>query len=303
MGCDLGRRAVAVAGLLALAASAALAGQAVAQPSAQQTSQGEFQVNGPEAEPGGVVLYRIASPYQRGETQVRLLPPPKLDPPEKRRVLFVLPVEAGAGTRWGDAIRAARAAGVADRFGFVAVFPTFSALPWYCDHPAEPTLRQESYVLRVLVPLVERLYPHEARRRALVGFSKSGWGAFSLLLRHPEAFAAAAAWDAPMMMARPGFGMDQVVGTQEQFERYRIERLLRERAAAVRGAERLGLFGYDSFRKDTQAAHALMAELRIPHEYADGPLRKHHWESGWLEGAVRFLRDALEAGATSDAGR
>jgi len=284
---------VAVAGLLALAASAALAGQAVAQPSAQQTSQGEFQVNGPEAEPGGVALYRITSPYQRGETQVRVLPPPRLDPPEKRRVLFVLPVEAGTGTRWGDAVRAARAAGVADRFGFVVVAPTFSDLPWYCDHPTNRRLRQESYLLEVVVPAIEDLYPHEAKHRGLLGFSKSGWGAFSLLLRHPEAFGAAVAWDAPFLMSKPGYGMAAIVGTQANFEHYRIPTLLEQHAEAVRGRKRLAHFGYGSFREDHQRLHALMERLKIPHDYADGPQRKHHWDGGWVEEAVRMVDGML----------
>jgi len=283
---------------LLLALSGVIAGeirQGGAMPEAkpQQASQPEFQVRGPEAQADGVVLYRLTSPYQRGETLVRVLAPKELDPPETRRILFVLPVEAGTGTRWGDPVRAAKAAGVVERLGFVAVFPTFSHLPWYCDHPTDPTRRQESYVLKVLVPLAERLVPHKASRRALVGFSKSGWGAFGLLLRNPEVFAAAAAWDAPLTMARPLFGMDEIAGTLANFERHRIARLLRERADGVRGARRLVVQGYDSFRKETQAAHALMAGLGIPHEYADGPRRKHHWESGWFEGAVNALREML----------
>jgi len=276
---------------VAAGAWAAEKGQAV-EP--KQAPEPGVQVSGPEAQADGWLVYRVMSPHQRGETLVRVLEPKEPAAPEKRRVLFILPVEAGAATRWGDPLRAARAAGVAERLGLVAVLPTFSAVPWYCDHPSEPTLRQESYVLEVLVPLVERLYPHGPKRRALLGFSKGGWGAFSLLLRHPDAFAAAAAWDAPMMMARPAFEMPAIVGTQENFERYRMERLLRERAEAVRGAKRLGLFGYGNFRRDTQAAHALMDELRIPHDYADGPARKHHWESGWLEEAARAVGEMIK---------
>lgn len=257
---------------------------------AQESAPEEFQATGPERLGDEVLQYRIKSPYQRGETLLRILAPKALAPPETRRVLFVLPVEAGTQARWGDPIRAARAAGLADPHGFVALFPTFSDLPWYCDHAAEPLLRQESYVLKVLVPLAARLYPHDARRRALVGFSKSGYGAFTLLLRNPQTFAAAAAWDAPMMMATPLFGMDKIAGTAETFERYRIPRLLRERAEALRGAKRLALFGYGNFRRDTQEAHALLAQLGIPHDYADGPQRKHHWESGWLEPAAKALR-------------
>ena len=185
-----------------------------------------------------------------------------------------------------------RALKVHERFGLIVVAPTFADLPWYCDHPAEPTLRQETYVLKVVVPLVAKLYPHEPRHRALLGFSKSGWGAYSLLLRHPEAFGAAAAWDAPMMMTSPGFGMDRIVGTKANFERHRIPRLLEEHAEAVRRAKRLALLGYGNFREQHRQAHALMQRLGIPHAYTDGPHRKHHWDGGWVEEAVRLL-DAM----------
>ena len=51
-----------------------------------------------------------------------------------------------------------------------------------------------------------------------IGFSKSGWGAFSLLLRHPEVFGRAAAWDAPLMLEQPNrYGMGAVFGSQENF--------------------------------------------------------------------------------------
>ena len=35
--------------------------------------------------------------------------------------------------------------------------------------------------------------------------------------------------------------------------------------------------------------HALLDELKIPHEYRDGPLRKHDWHSGWVSEAVELL--------------
>jgi hypothetical protein len=264
-----------------------------------QAAEGEgkqqpvFEVSGPDTPADGTLHYRVRSEYQRGETLVRILLPQKMDAPESRRVLFVLPVEPGAGTRWGDGLQAAKKLDVASRFGFIVVAPTFSDWPWYCDHPAEPTLRQESCLLKVVVPLAARLHPHEPGRRALLGFSKSGWGAFSLLLRNPDAFGAAAAWDAPMMMAQPRFEMGRMAGTAENFERYRVSRLLEGCPAGVKRTKRLALFGYSLFRADTQQAHALMEKLGIPHDYADGPDRKHHWDSGWLEEAAKSLRDML----------
>jgi hypothetical protein len=32
-----------------------------------------------------------------------------------------------------------------------------------------------------------------------------------------------------------------------------------------------------------------MEELKIPHAYRDGPQRKHHWNTGWVDEAARWL--------------
>ena len=123
-----------------------------------------------------------------------------------------------------------------------------------------------------------------------VGFSKSGWGAFSLLLRHPDLFGKAAAWDAPLMMEQPNrFGMGDIFGTQENFEKYQIAKLLEQQADKLQKGERLVLLGYGNFRDHHEKAHALMTKLKIDHRYQDGPARKHEWGSGWLPEAVECL--------------
>ncbi len=120
------------------------------------------------------------------------------------------------------------------------MFPTFSHLPWFADHPSDPHIRQETYFLKVVLPFIERTYPVGTDRlsRALLGFSKSGWGAWTLLLRHPDMFERAAAWDAPMTMEVPRYGMAPIAGTQENFERYRVTTLLRERGKLSSAASR-----------------------------------------------------------------
>jgi hypothetical protein len=124
----------------------------------------------------------------------------------------------------------------------------------------------------------------------LLGFSKSGWGAWSLLLRHPEAFSKAAAWDAPLMMDRMGqYGTTPIFGSQRHFDEYRIDRLLPAAAGKLGDRPRLILTGYGNFREHHQRAHQLLLDLKIPHEYRDGPNRKHDWHSGWVEEAVELL--------------
>jgi hypothetical protein len=231
----------------------------------------------------GFVVHGVQSEYQAGTTQIFVRTPakPKAGP---LLALYVLPVEAHDEKRWGDARAEIAKLDIADRYGVVCVFPTFSHLPWYADHPSDPHIRQEAYFVKVVLPFIERSYPVGTGRlsRALLGFSKSGWGAWTLLLRHPDLFERAVAWDAPMTMEVPRYGMASIAGTQENFERYRVTTLLRERGAKLGSERRLMLAGWDFYREPTRGAHKLLQDLKIPHVYRDGPQRKHHWNSGWM---------------------
>lgn len=145
------------------------------------------------------------------------------------------------------------------------------------------------------MPFVEERYPaiRERRGRLLVGFSKSGWGAFSLLLRHLELFEKAAAWDAPIAQTDPKKWtyFKQKFGTEENFQNYRIDLLLQKKAPELRGEKRLILMGHGTQRDLYMPAHDLMVRLNIQHDYIDGPQREHRWDSGWLADAVKLLNE------------
>ncbi len=240
----------------------------------------------------GFLVHAVKSPFQSGETQIRVLPPDELKPGEKLPVVYVLPVEALNEARYGNGLLEIKRLDLPNKHRAIFVAPTFSHLPWYADHPTNPEIRQESYLLEVVIPFVDKTYPvvAEAKGRYLLGFSKSGWGAWSLLLRHPECFAKASAWDAPLMMDRIGlYGSGEILATQENFNRYRIDELLRMHASELQSAPRLVLTGYDNFREHHERARQLLLDLKIPHQYRDGPKRKHDWHSGWVAEAVELL--------------
>ena len=89
------------------------------------------------------------------------------------------------------------------------------------------------------------------------------------------------------MMEQLGkYGAPGIFETQRQFERYRITDLLKARNLQKK---RLILTGYGGFHRHHQKVHALMLSLKIPHEYRDGPARKHDWHSGWVSEAVELL--------------
>ncbi|MCA9204631.1 MAG: hypothetical protein KDA59_16370, partial [Planctomycetales bacterium] len=157
----------------------------VSPSSASDESDTQSNVNATPDNPFRV--HSIRSPYQSGETRVSVLLPRDYDMDRTYRVLYVLPVEAGDGRRWGDGLEEVRRAALHERFQLICVAPTFSQLPWYADHPTDKTVWQESYLLKSVIPLVEKQYSTrgDQQGRLLVGFSKSGWGAMTLLLRNP----------------------------------------------------------------------------------------------------------------------
>ena len=206
-------------------------------------------------------------------------------------------VEAGLEKKYGDGLLEARQQNLHNALDAIFVAPTFSQLPWYADHPTSEEIRQESHFLKVVIPFVDKSYPVklEASGRLLLGFSKSGWGAWSLLLRHPDKFGNGVAWDAPLMMSRPGlYGSGEIFGSVKNFENYRISRLLEDQSQPFQKQKRLILLGYGNFRTEHETTHSLLLKLNIPHEYRDGPERKHDWHSGWVKEAAESLFDKVE---------
>ncbi len=249
-------------------------------------------VSGAAHDDRGFLVHTVKSPFQAGTTQIRVLLPEQLKSDEKLPVIYVLPVEAATENRYGDGLLEIKQNDLHNKHCAIFIAPTFSHLPWYADHPTDPGIRQETYLLDVVIPLIDRTYPvvAAAKGRYLLGFSKSGWGAWSLLLRHPQMFDKASAWDAPLTMERIGlYGNPAIFGTQENFDRHRIDSLLRDRADELQGRPRLVLTGYGNFREHHQRAHQLLLDLKIPHIYRDGPARKHDWHSGWVAEAVELL--------------
>jgi len=240
----------------------------------------------------GILTHDIKSPFQSVVTHVRALLPTKRTPDERFPTIYVLPVEARDESRYGNGLAEIVKLDLHNKHRSVFVAPTFSHLPWYADHPTNELIRQETYFIDVVVPFIDKTYPVKAERdgRLLLGFSKSGWGAWTLLLRHPNRFGKAAAWDAPLNKDKPNqFGMGDIFGTQANFENYQVTKLLKSQTEKLGNEPRLLLLGYDNFRDHHEAVRSLMLELKIPHVYRDGPKRPHVWGSGWVPEAVELL--------------
>ncbi len=137
----------------------------------------------------------VASPYVGAGALEVLLPTHGTRWP----VLFVLPVEAAGEFYYGDGLALARALDLANRYGVIVAAPTFDTLPWYGSHVADPRIRHDAHLVHAVLPTLDACFP-TTTARYLLGFSKSGFGAVSLLARFPDVFTAAASWDAPLLV-------------------------------------------------------------------------------------------------------
>lgn len=243
--------------------------------------------------------HQLNSPFQAGDTTVRVLLPDQLDRSRQYRVLYVLPVVAGAERRFGDGLQQIRNHGLQNEHRLICVAPEFTAAPWFADHDSDPKKRDESHLLKTVLPFVEQSYPAlpQAQGRLLIGFSKSGWGAISLLLRNPQTFHRAAAWDTgiridmgPITDQERSARIARDFGSRENFEQYRLSASLRRRGHLLGEEPRLFYYNTEGKRAMGGAAlHRLMVELNIRHRYVLEPQRRHRWDSGWIPEAVQFL--------------
>ena len=133
--------------------------------------------------------------------------------------------------------------------------------------------------------------------RLLVGFSKSGWGALSLLLRNPTVFHRAAAWDTgirvdtgPMSKEERAERIALDWGSAENFETHRLSTLINTRGRELGSEARLFYFNTAGKRATGGVEiHRLLVENQIPHRYVLEPHRRHSWDSGWMPEAIAFL--------------
>lgn len=254
-----------------------------------------LQVEGPVDRPDkGVKTFTITTPLLGKPSTLEILLPDKLEEGKRYRTLYVLPVEGGIGGQFGDGIAELRKLNVHNEHSLVCVTMSFDTVPWYGAHATDKTKRHADYIKSVVVPLIEKSFPTTGKPedRLLLGFSKSGWGAVSLLLRDPDFWGSACAWDAPLMMDEKNlkFASRNHFGTPEAAAPYVPTTLVCQRAEQLaKGPIRLTIIGHDNFAKDTESFHKLLDSLQIPHRYDNTIKFKHHWNSGWVAKAVELL--------------
>lgn len=173
---------------------------------------------------------------------------------------------------------------------------------FYTDSRANPTAAYETFLVRDLIPFVDRTFHTRAERggRAVAGLSMGGYGAVKLALGHPDLFCAGVSHSGALRAIgemfpateddewtrefRPLFGAEPTGGPDDVYA-------LAERAVKLppgrRPALRLDCGTEDFLIEPNRTFHAHLDTLGFPHEYAEHP-GAHAWEY-W----DRHVRDTL----------
>ena len=260
------------------------------------TGNNGFSVTYRSTDANGVASYDVTSAENGYGTQtLRVLAPTHPAAGVPHSFLYVLPVEAGLGTTYGDGIATLESLDAENRYNLTIVEPSFAIEPWYADNPNDSNLRYETFMTSDLVPWVtQNLSTTGHEQNWLIGFSKSGIGGQDLILKHPDVFTLAASWDFPADMSSYGqFGGSSAnqYGTDANFQaNYRLTPIFLEgHKLPFISSNRIWIGGYQAFQTDMSDYNALLNSEGIPHTTEVPTLMAHRWDSGWVQIALAAL--------------
>lgn len=248
-----------------------------------------------------IAIHRVETEFQNGEQEIHVLVPDDYRySGASHQVLYVLPVEKSGRYRSGYPLDVLRDMDAHNRYGLLIVFMTMQEEPWFVDHAVDPNIRQAIYMHEFVVPFVDRHYrtTREPDSRFLLGFSKGGWGAYSLIFSRPDVYGFAAAWDAPFLTDHFVYEMEAVFGSAEQLLSCRPDLVARNLQCDFRDRTRLVLAGENYFGKHVPPAvgdshvlemHRVLQKEGVRHAYLEQLDCPHTFNSMWMEPVLSVL--------------
>ena len=186
---------------------------------------------------------------------------------------------------------------LSDKHNFIIVSPGVGPSSYYFDSPLLDSVQYETYIIKELIPFIDKNYSTLAQKesRAISGLSMGGHGAIMLSAKHPDLFIAAGSMsgvmniDTRMWEVGDGLknmrraGQKQMLGDityETPFSKYTAVGLVEE--MKNNGLALIIDCGVNDFLISTnRQLHELLLENGTPHEYIERP-GSHTW-SYWTE--------------------
>lgn len=179
-----------------------------------------------------------------------------------------------------------------DQYGFIVIGVDGNFSSWYFDSPIDPTFKYETYVIKELVPFVDKNYKTIASRegRAISGLSMGGHGALYLSFKHQDVFGAAGSMSGGVDI-RPfpeNWDIKKRLGTLIEFPENWEKNTVTNMLELVKDNKLKMIIdcGVDDFFMDVnRELHNKMLTLKINHDYIERP-GKHNIE--YWENSLKF---------------
>lgn len=268
----------------------------------------------------GVLRWDVTSEHSSASARIEVLLPASYAYSTSRRwpVLYVLPaLEGPPGGGSGDGQAQIRALGWHSAQDCIAVQVAYPTAPWWGDHATDANKRARRYLLETAMPFIEAVYQGAPERsgRSLIGMSKSGCGAVSLLVEHQDHIGYAVSWDAPLMVQSADYGIFDsatAFGTSGAWDAWLARSLLTASPPPesyarliITGADASALYGPGPAGAYTGAEHTAGFASHCDASSVERTLNNalagsHDWASGWLSTALAALVTAKTAGDAAD---
>lgn len=244
----------------------------------------------------GILSFTVKCDDQKQSNELEVLLPDDYTDKKTYSVVYLLPVNTGTSGQWGSGIVEAKKANLQNEFEMIFVAPAYDTVPWFGDNPDNHT-RQNPYITDVVLPFIESHFSaiKEAKGRFLVGFSKSGLGAWSLFLQHLDTFGQVAIFDSfdgpPNEEQWQTWGFVDTYGTRANYDKYNPWTLIDAKKDELKTEPRriTILGGGPGARVGVDRYHTILQDRGIPFVYIQGSYMAHTWFSGWLPLAVASL--------------
>jgi len=255
-----------------------------------------FAYQGTDAE--GAQVYDVTWNDQGNHPfAVRVLVPTDPNTAYAHSFLYALPVESGlTGQSLGDGLDELESLNVPNEYNTTIIEPIFPMYSWYADNPNDATIDYETFVADILPQWVDSHFSTTGdEQNLLIGFSKSGYGAVDLLMKHPDVFSAAAAFDFPAdMPTYNGLGSSSAddYGTQANFQNnYELDQSFVDTyKTPFTTQDRLWIAGGPLYANDVADFNNLLTSQGVLDTFTTTQTGDtHSWTGGWVPSAVTGL--------------
>ena len=250
----------------------------------------------------GILRHRSSTPYcdtvasmNTNLPRLDVLVPSAYSAANEYNLVICLGVEATPGTSYPAELPIIKNAGLHNTHDTIVVqwANRTAFFPWWgVKNTGEND--HERVIVEQVIPWVRARYNIKAGRAGvgLMGWSKGGWGALSLILRNSDAIGFVGIWDTDYNEAFDAagapndYGEEGFFGTEAQFLLHNPKTILAANLAAINDKARLFVSGAARFVTDTQSLRADLLLHGIPHSYDfhDATGGEHTSSFGWIAG-------------------